>query len=197
MLDASELFSAVGGDRQPEPEKDVIERFRFDDSLQVPIELTDLDLWSNYVNDDLYLMDRKLREFFAKTRKRREEKGGYRTTASAVFAWIYGRQPTAADGYACRMIHKLLEYYCTEYTGQTTYGGKKVSRVYRFSKYATRRKRPYSLRLRLEEAREGNDPWRKSPVAGKDKRARGRREHRADGADADVRGDDDSRGDQA
>ena len=185
MLDASELFEAVGGDRQPEPDRDVIDRFRFDDSLQVPIELTDLDVWANYVNDDLYIMDKKMREFFNRTRKKREEKGGYRTTASVVFAWIYGRQPGPGDGYACRIIHKLLEYYCTEYTGETTYGGKKVSRVYRFSKYATRRKRPYSLRLRLEEAKDGQDVWRKSPVAGKDKRARGRRGHSGDGPDED------------
>lgn len=171
MLDASELLEAVGGGDQSEPDEDIIGRLRFDESLDVPIQLTDLDVWSNYVNDDLYVMDKKMREFFNKTRKAREEKGGYRTTASAVFTWIFGRKPGPADSYACRIVHRLLEYYCTEYTGKTTYGGKKVNRVYRFSKYATRRKRPYSLRLRLEEAREGNDPWRKSPDAGRDKRA--------------------------
>lgn len=176
MLDSSELLTALGGEPE-ELDQDIIERFRFDDSLQVPIELTDLELWSNYVNDDLYVMDKKIREFFSKTRYKREAKGGYKTTASMMFAWIYGRQPESSDGYACRMIHMLLKYYCTSYTGQTTFGGKAVPRVYKFSKYATKNKRPYSLRLRLEEAKDGANPWRRSPSANKDKRSHGRSKH--------------------
>lgn len=186
MLDSSELFSAIGGDKHPEPDKDIIERFRIDDSLQVPIELTDLDLWANYINDDLYIMDKKMREFFQKIRWKQEQKGGYKTTASAMFAWIYGRQPVASDGYACRMIHELLRYYCTSFTGQTTFGGKKVNRVYKFSKYATRKKRPYSLKLRLEVMKDGQDPWRRSPVDNDSKRSHGRRKHSPDGKSADV-----------
>lgn len=180
MLDSSELFEAIGG-VETEPDRDIIERFRFDDSLQIPIELTDLDLWANYVNDDLYVMDKKIREFFSKTRWKRENKGGYKTTASVMFAWIYGRKPTPHDGAACRVIHMLLKYYCTSYTGQTTFQGKPVNRVYKFSKYATRNKRPYSLRLRLEEMKDGQDPWRRSPGADKDKRSYGRRTDKQDG----------------
>lgn len=180
MLDSSELLAAIGGE-VPEPEADVIERFRIDESLQVPIELTDLDLWANYVNEDLYVMDSKIRGFFKRIRWKQENKGGYKTTASAMFAWIYGRQPTPSDGYACRMIHELLRYYCTSWNGPTTYGGQKVSKVYRFSKYATRNKRPYSLRLRLEEAKDGQNPWRRSPVSEDGKRSNGRREHRSPG----------------
>ena len=55
-LDTSELLAAVGG-VSDEPDKDIIERFRDDNALDVPIELTDLDLWANYTNDDLYVMD--------------------------------------------------------------------------------------------------------------------------------------------
>lgn len=176
MLDASELLAAVGGDA-PEPDKDILERFRFDESLQVPIELTDLDLWANYVNEDLYLMDKKIREFFKRIRWKQEHKGGYKTTASVMFAWIYGRQPEPRDGYACRMIHELLKYYCTSYTGQTTFGGKPVSRVYKFSRYATKNKRPYSLRLRLEVLKDGQNPWRRSPVSDESKRSNSRRGH--------------------
>ena len=44
-LDTSELLAAVGG-VSDEPDLDIIERFRDDDALDVPIELTDLDLWS-------------------------------------------------------------------------------------------------------------------------------------------------------
>ena len=180
MLDTSELFDAVGGDRghwNTEHDQNIIDRFRFDDALNVPIELTDADLWTNYINEDLYIMDKKVREFFAKTRYQREKKGGYRTTASLVFAWIYGRQPEASDGAACRMLHELLKYYCTSYTGATTYMGKKVSRVYEFSKFATTRKRPYSLKLRLEECEDGKNPWRNGCGADKEKRRYGRRKH--------------------
>ena len=189
MLDSSELLAAIGGEQQ-EPDKNVIERFRFDDSLQIPIELTDLDLWANYVNEDLYVMDKKIREFFKRIRWKQEHKGGYKTTASVMFAWIYGRQPNASDGYACRMIHELLKYYCTSYNGPTTFGGKKVSMVYKFSKYATRNKRPYSLKLRLEESKNGQNPWRKSPVSDEGKRGNGRRKHSDDGKPADVGGGD-------
>ena len=181
MLDTSKLYEAVGGNRQPEPDVDIIDRLRFDDSLHVPIELTDLDMWANYINEDLYVMDKKVREFLKKTRYAREKKGGYRTTASVVFAWIYGRQPEASDGAACRLLHELLKYYCTSYTGATTYMGKKVSRVYEFSKYATYNRRPYSLKLRLEESDEGQNPWRKSHVDDSAKRRHGRRKHSEDG----------------
>lgn len=174
MLDASDLFDAVGGGKYAEPDDEVVDRLRFDEELSVPIEMTDLDVWANYLNDDLYAMDKKLREFFSKTRWKREQKNGYRTTASIVFAWMFGHKPEPRDGAKCRMLHQLLKYYCTSYTGETTFGGKTVPRVYVFSKYSTKRKRPYSLRLRLEEAKGGN-PFKQGPGANRDKRSRGRR----------------------
>lgn len=176
MLDTSALFEVVGKE-PPQPDREIIDRLRFDDSLNVPIELTDLDMWANYVNEDLYVMDKKMREFFKKIRYKRESKGGYRTTASVIFAWIFGRKPEPSDAAVCRMLHELLRYYCTSYTGRTSYKGKKVDRVYEFSKYATEKKRPYSLKLRLEEANEGQNPWRRSRDDNKDKRRHGRREH--------------------
>ena len=177
MLDTSKLFDAVGGNNQQEPDENIIDRLRFDDSLNVPIELTDLDMWSNYINEDLYAMDKKVREFLKKTRYARLKKGGYRTTVSVVFAWIYGRKPEPKDSAACRMLHEILKYYCTSYTGSTTYMGKKVSRVYEFSKFATENRRPYSLKLRLEECDEGQNPWRRSGVDNSTKRRHGRRKH--------------------
>ena len=187
MLDASELYDAVGGNlkRNAGPDEDIVDRFRHDDALDIPVGLTDLELWANYVNDDLYAMDVKIREFLKKTRYQREKKGGYRTTASVVFAWIYGRKPTPSDGAVCRMVNELLRYYCTSYTGETTFMGKKVSRVYEFSKYATTKKRPYSLRLRLELMEDGKDPFRSGTGHRADKRRHGRREHSADGSEAD------------
>jgi hypothetical protein len=174
MLDTSDLFEAVGGDK---PDEDIITRLRFDDAFNVPIELTDADMWTNYVNEDLYQLDKKVREFLRKTAYKRQKNKGYRTTAPLVFAWIYGRQPKPEDGAACRLLHELLKYYCTSYTGRTTYQGKSVPRVYEFSPYACDKKRPYSLKLRLEESDEGKNPWRKSPIDDSKKRRHGRRKH--------------------
>ena len=178
MLDTSKLMEAVGGEPQ---EASIIDRLRFDESLCVPVELTDADMWSNYINEDLYEMDKKVREFLKKTRYQRNKKGGYRTTASLVFAWIYGRQPVPADGAACKVLNEILKYYCTSYTGRTTYMGKTVPRVYEFSRYACDNRRPYSLKLRLEECDDGKDPWRGSPVDDSKKRRIGRRKHSPSG----------------
>lgn len=173
MLDTSALFEAVGGQAK-DPDENIIDRLRFDDALNIPIELTDAEMWTNYINEDLYELDKKVREFLGKTTYQRR-KGGYKTTASLVFAWIYGRQPKAEDGAACRMLHELLKYYCTEYTGQTTFKGKKVTRVYAFSRYSFEHRRPYSLKLRLEESDAGKNVWRQSPVDDSKKRRHGRR----------------------
>lgn len=178
MLDTSDLLSAVGGSQ---PDRGIVDRLRFDDALSVPIELTDLDLWSNYVNDDLYELDKKVREFLKKTRYARQKKGLFRTTASVVFAWVFGRQPNPEDGAVCKTLHELLKYYCTSYVGPTTFQGKKVNRVYEFSRYAASNKRPYSLRLRLEESDAGDKIWRNGPCHSADKRRHGRREHSEDG----------------
>lgn len=178
-LDTSELLEAVGGERQ-KPDESVIDKLRFDESIDVPVELTDAELWANYVNNDLYEMDKKVREFLKKTRWKRQTKGKYRTTASLVFAWIFGRQPEAGDGSVCRMLHELLRYYCSSYTGTTTFMGKRVTCVYEFSQYAFNHRRPYSLKLRLEE-NYGKDPWRKSCVDDSKKRRRGRRKDKEPG----------------
>jgi hypothetical protein len=176
LLDTSELLEAVTNSQQrKEPDQDIIDRFRSDEALEVPIELTDLDLWGNYVNDDIYEMDSKVREFLKRTRYKRQVKNGYRTTCAAVFSWIYGRQPQPRDGSTCRLLHTLLKYYCTSYTGQTTYHGKPVARVYKFTKFAANSKRPYSLKLRLEEARkESSALFREGPNSKADKRTHGR-----------------------
>lgn len=177
LMDTSELMASVGGiSEDVEPDEDIIARFRNEESIEAPIELTDLDIWANYTNENLYVMDKKLREFFKKTRYKRQSKGGYRTTASAVFLWIFGRPSEPKDGYVFRLLHELLKYYCTSYTGATTYKGKAVNRVYRFSKYAVSSKRPYSLRLRMEEAKDGKSRtvFRQGPGQNGDKRTHGR-----------------------
>lgn len=174
MLDCSELMEAVGGE-VPEEDKGLVERLRFDDGLDVPVELTDIELWVNYTNNDLYDLDKEVRRFLKSTQWKRQKRGEYRTTASCVFAWIFGRQPEPKDGATFRMLHLLLKYYCKSYTGQTTFNGKAVGRVYKFSRYGGVHKRPYSLRLRLEEAKPGDKVWKRGPGEGADKRERGRR----------------------
>lgn len=178
-LDTSGLMADLAPTSWDEqPDQSIIERFRNEDSMDVPFELTDLDIWANYTNDDLYEMDKKVREFLRKTAYRRASKGGYRTTASIVFAWIFGRKPEPQDGYACRLVHKLLKYYCTNYSGTTTYKGKRVNRVYRFSPYACASKRPMSLRLRMEEANERTLVFKRGSGYREDKRSHGRQPYR-------------------
>lgn len=175
LLDLSELTEAVGGEYNEFDEEEVIHRFRSDSALEVPVRLTDADIWSNFTNEKLYLWDRAVRNYFNKTRYMRYRDNGMQTTVPLVFAFITGRNPTPDDSDACRILHKLLRYYCTKYTGQTTYGGKKVTHVYMFSKFSVNHKRAYSLRLRLEEM-DGGDPFRRG--ASKDKRYHGRRPNR-------------------
>lgn len=191
MLDMSELFDVVGmPEHVPDPDNDIVHRLRFDDSLEVPINLTDDEVWLNYANDDLYALDVKVREFLRKTRYRREKKDGMRVTASLVFRWIYGRKPTPSDAKAFKLLHILLKYYCTSFTGKTTFAGKRVSRAYRFSKYSGQKKRPYSLRLRLEEAKPGDAVWRANPGVDEDKRTYRRCNDRAVSKPSDGRSGD-------
>lgn len=184
LLDITELTMAVSNEdqRRDDDVGNIVDRLRNDDAVNVPIELTDMEIWSNYVNEDLYEMDVKVREFLKKTRYQRQAKGGYRTTVPAVFSWIYGRQPGPSDGSACRLLHELLRYYCSSYTGRSTYRGKPVNRVYRFTKYASNSKRPYSLRLRMEESDGSSAVFRRGPNSDADKRSHRGRADREDGS---------------
>lgn len=150
MLDITALDGALNVRQQDR--EDIVERLRFDDALEIPIELTDEDMWSNYVNEDLYAMDKALRTYLRKMRYVQERNKGFRTAVPLVFPYIFGRKATPKDSAACRMLHMLLRYYCTDYTGKSTIGGKEFKVVYKFNRYAAKNKRPYSLRLRIEEA---------------------------------------------
>lgn len=169
-LDISEFFDdAVGYEAV---DQDVVERLRFDDRLEIPHQLTDADIWDNYTNKDLYAIDKEVRAWLKKTRhRRRSSEKGIKTTAALTFAYIFGRQPTPQDAYACKMIHRVLMYYCTSYTGKTSINGKKVNRVYKFSQYSGVSKRPMSLRLRLEEMDDYKESvWRRGTHDSRDKR---------------------------
>lgn len=158
-----------------EPDQTVVDRLRFDDALDIPHQLTDVDLWINYCNDDLYHLDKAVRELIRKSRYTRETKGKMKTAVPLVFLGIFGRKPTPKDSQVCVMLHRLLTYYCTSYTGTSKIAGVRFNRVYHFSKYAMRSKRPMSLRLRLEESTDGGANSFREYGTGKDKRASSRR----------------------
>ncbi len=149
LLDISELSEVIGA--SPEIDQEIVDQLRFDEELSVPWELTDAEVWANYTNDKLYVIDKKLREYFKRMRWTRERKGGMKTAVPLVFVQLFGRKATPADSGTCQILHRLMRYYCTRYTGTTTIGGKRFAHAYFFSKYSTAHKRPYSLRLRLED----------------------------------------------
>lgn len=158
-----------------EPDESVIERLRFDDALEIPHQLADLDVWLNYCDDDLYYLDKAIRSVIKKSRYTRETKGYMKTAVPLVFMQIFGRKATPADSKVCRMMHKILRYYCTRFTGESKINGVRFAHVYHFSKYAMRSKRPMSLRLRLEESEDGGDHNFNEYGVGKDKRSKSRR----------------------
>ena len=170
-LDAFNDLAEVDTD----PDKSIVERLRFDDALDLPHQLTDVDLWLNYCNDDLYYLDKEVRALIKKSRYTRESKGYMKTAVPLVFMQIFGRKTTPADSQVCRMLHQLLTYYCTKYTGTSKIGGVRFSRVYHFSKYAMRSRRPMSLRLRLEESEDGGEHNFRQYNTSKDKRVKSRR----------------------
>lgn len=188
-LDVSELIVAVGGEL-PEPDTTKIEQLRMAKELEIPKQLTNVELWANFCNDELYEMDKLFRKFLLETQWSREKNGGQKVTASLVFAYLFGRKPGPSDGSVCRLLHKVMMYYCTSYKGRTTFQGQKVERLYIFSKYtaknANEMKRPISLRLRLEERDKygPNRLWAKGPDAYRDKREV-RRRNRKDGSESD------------
>lgn len=182
-LDAFNDLTQVDND----PDHSIVERLRFDDALEIPHQLTDVDLWLNYCNDDLYNLDKAVRKVISKTRWTRITKGSFKTAVPLVFVQIFGRATEPKDSHVCLMLHRLLKYYCTSYTGTSKITGIRFNRVYHFSKYACRSKRAMSLRLRLEEA-DGSKVQLNEYAAGKDKRAEPRRGVTANGPFADGGG---------
>lgn len=169
-----EAFNALA-DVDDSPDSSIIERLRFDDALEIPYQLTDVDLWLNYCNDDLYHLDKAVRNLINKSRYTRLTKGQMKTAVPLVFMQIFGRKTKPSDSRVCMMLHRLLRYYCTKYTGTSKIDGVRFSNVYYFSKYAMRSKRPMSLRLRLEESEDAGPSNFREYRPGEDKRAKPRR----------------------
>ena len=179
----------------PSPDQDIVDRLRFDDSLDVPWQLTDVDLWNNYCDDRIYELDKRIRAYLKGTRYTREKKGKFKTAAPLVFLHLFGRRAEAADSQVCVDIHKILKYYCTSWAGPTAIKGQRYTKVYYFSKYSVQNKRPYSLRLRLEE-RNDEHAYR-SYGENKDKHKPRRRRDKQDGEPVDGRGGEVGRGKDA
>lgn len=182
-LDAFNDLFEIPDDDEP----NIIERLRFDDSLDIPHQLTDVDLWLNYCNDDLYHLDKAVRKLIARSRWTRLTRGRMKTAVPLVFMQIFGRKAGPQDSKVCRMLHRLMEYYCTSYTGTSKIDRVRFDRVYYFSKYACRSKRPMSLRLRLEESDGAASSFREYKL-GEDKRSKSRPGVTAHGPLANERG---------
>ena len=135
-----------------DPDETIIEQLRFDDALEIPHQLTDIDMWKNYTDDRLYELDKEVRAYINKSKYNvRRSKGHMKTAVPLVFMYIFGRAAGSEDSQICVILHRLLRYYCSKVTGSTTLDKQRYTRVYYFSKYAMYDKRPYSIRLRLEE----------------------------------------------
>ena len=124
--------------------------------FEMPAGLTDAELWENYCDEELYLLEKKLREYFKSMASHAEHRGGYRTSCSLVFTWIFGKPPTPQDGAICRKLNRLLNFYAAKVTGETTINGKVVPKCYHISKYGTFKRRPLSVKLRMEVNEEKN-----------------------------------------
>ena len=149
MLDL-EGFDDLAG-IEPEPDQTIIDRLRFDSELDMPWQMCDIDIWKNYCDEDLYHLDKAVRGYLLRTRWKRLHKGQLRTAVPLVFQTLFGRKAKPTDCGATKKMHVLMRYYCTRFTGKNKIGGNVHSTVYIFSKYAVIQKRPYSMRLRLEE----------------------------------------------
>jgi hypothetical protein len=133
-------------------EDDILIELRSKEGFELPPDITDADLWANYTDERLYLLDKKVREYFFATKyKRQYQEKEFRTSVPLVFACIFGRKPEAKDSQYCVLMHKLLTYYAKRKTGQNNINGKKFTNVYYIGPYQLLHRRPYSLRLRLEE----------------------------------------------
>lgn len=124
--------------------------------FEMPVGLTDAELWENYCDEELYLLEKKLREYFKAQQSRAKNKNGYRTSAPLVFMWMFGRQPTQKDRGITTKLNRLLNFYAAKVTGKTTINGKNVEKTYHISKYGTFKRRALSVKLRIEDC-EAND----------------------------------------
>lgn len=163
--------------------------------FDMPIALTDYELWQNYCDDELYDLDKALRKYLAKQKWRRRRDGGFKTSASLVFTYLFGRKPTQSDTRLTRKLNQLLRYYATRCSkGHARVNNKQYVRVYYFSKYASDNKRPYSLRLRMEEAEADGKGFRYTLRPNLDSKGKPNREGGSGRGDTGSGSDDDGRG---
>lgn len=175
-----EGFNELNDINTSETPEDIVQRLRFDESLDIPFHLADADVWSNYCNEELYQLDILVREFLKKTSWKRMRKGqqnakkkkkAQKFVVPILFETFFGRKPEPKDASVCKKLHQLMMHYCTTYTGETKIAGKKYARAYYFSYYGAKpsQKQPYSLRLRMElnEGKDKNNFIDRCPASGK------------------------------
>jgi hypothetical protein len=109
----------------------------------------DIDSFSNYTNDLLYELDKGVRRYFHQTQSIRATKQ-LRTAVPIVYIFLFNRKPNANDSQLCKTLHKLLKYYACKVTGRNKIGDIQYTHIYIFSKRWVCKRKPYSLKLRLE-----------------------------------------------
>ncbi len=143
--------AAFENDREDNPTNRVQKMLEESPGVELPADLTDLELWENYCDEELYLLEKKLREYFKAMMSRSVAKGGYRTSCQLVFVWMFGHKPDPkTDGPICKKLNRLLNFYAYEVTGNSQIAGKKFPKTYKISKYGTFGRRPLSVKLRME-----------------------------------------------
>lgn len=116
----------------------------------LPPQMSDFTVWDNYIDEELYVLEKKLREYFESMRQYAKKNQGYQTTAPMVFNIIFGRPPQPEDRGICVKLNRLLNYYSYKITGKQKVGGKWADKVYWIRKYGTEKRRPMSIKLRME-----------------------------------------------
>lgn len=129
--------------------------------------------WANYSDDDLYMLEKLLRKWFAVCKESSRWMKTYKNrkyTMGMVVEHIFGRKwDNAIDGRYSKKLKLLLQYYSTSVKSCGTIAGKKTRHTVYVIGSKRIDKRPYSLRLRIEElAKEGILPDRYNMVIRKD-----------------------------
>ena len=141
-----------------EEESKVIARLK-DADFQFPHAMANATTWERYVNDDLYYLDKAIREILLKTRHARIEQGGMKTNSRLMFITIFGEEPknNREDNNTLKLINRILSHYAKRKTNVTKVQGKRLRSVFHFTPGQFKDRRPgytplpISLKLRMEE----------------------------------------------
>lgn len=122
--------------------------------------LTTPERWENFSNPLVYETDKRIREWIKSMRKHWKNggKGSDRRYSRKDLVGILGLQNCIKNAHDDKIVSRIFAYYSTKIQETTSIRGKKVKKAYTISP-ARLKKKPYSLKLRLEEL-DGEGCWR-------------------------------------